>query len=411
VAVERLVGGWGGMLYDPAEHRPLDTRRWSETEARASIERIAQDAIAAYRGAERPWPNAAEDLEGEADVPYRNVYFGAAGVAWALDRLARDAVAPELPGVQELAQRLHADYLETPELTALEPPPAASLFFGESGILLAGEAILRDGTPLPALAACVRRNATHPSLELCWGSPGTMTAALALWRHYGDDRWREVWLASAEHLLAEWRELVWVQDLYGSRQRFVGAGHGFAGNAFALLSGSDLLGERAQRVAERVRSVLIELAHVDREGAQWLPLVGAESHRQPIQWCHGAPGMVISLSHLPREHETDRLLSAGGELTWAAGPLRKGAGLCHGTAGNAYAFLALFKRSGEERWLERARAFAMDAAAEVDRARARRGRGRYSLYTGDLGVALLLHACLTGTAAFPFLEEALDRGA
>jgi hypothetical protein len=34
---------------------------------------------------------------------------------------------------------------------------------------------------------------------------------------------------------------------------------------------------------------------------------------------------------------------AGGELTWRAGPLAKGANLCHGTAGNGYAFLALFE--------------------------------------------------------------------
>ena len=39
-----------------------------------------------------------EDLEGEPDVPYRNVYFGAAGVAWALDRLARDGVGPVFAG-------------------------------------------------------------------------------------------------------------------------------------------------------------------------------------------------------------------------------------------------------------------------------------------------------------------------
>jgi lantibiotic modifying enzyme len=56
-----------------------------------------------------------------------------------------------------------------------------------------------------------------------------------------------------------------------------------------------------------------------------------------------------------------QVLLAGGELTWRAGPLVKGAGLCHGTAGNGYAFLKLFARTGDERWLERARRFAMHA--------------------------------------------------
>ena len=253
----------------------------------------------------------------------------------------------------------------------------------------------------------MERNVGHPSLELCWGSPGTMIAALAVWRARGEKQWRNAWTASADRLLAEWRELVWIQDLYGSTQRYVGAGHGFAGNAFALLSGRDLLGERAQSVESRIRSVLIELAQVEGDMAQWLPLEGADSPRHPVQWCHGAPGMVISLAGLPHDDETDRVLSAGAELTWRAGPLRKGPGLCHGTAGNAYAFLALFARSGEELWLERARAFAMDAAADTERRRSDRGRGRYSLYTGDLGVAMLLAACLNGDAAFPFLEGAL----
>jgi hypothetical protein len=60
-------------------------------------------------------------------------------------------------------------------------------------------------------------------------------------------------------------------------------------------------------------------------------------------------------------------------------------------------------RSGDERRLHRARAFAMDAAADVARRRAGSGRGRYTLFTGDLGVALLLRSCLGAHAAFPFL--------
>jgi lantibiotic modifying enzyme len=236
-----------------------------------------------------------------------------------------------------------------------------------------------------------------------------MTAALALWRASGEERWRKAWIESADRLLWEWRELVWIQDLYGKRQHYVGAGHGFAGNAFALLSGREMLGERAEQLFERTRGVLIELARVEGQVAQWFPLVDAENGRHPVQWCHGAPGIVISLADLPHDDETDRLLRAGGELTWQAGPLRKGPGLCHGTAGNAYAFLALFARSSDELWLERARAFAMDAAADAERRRLERGRGRYSLYTGDLGVAMLMHACLEGDSSFPFLAGMLEQ--
>jgi len=43
----------------------------------------------------------------------------------------------------------------------------------------------------------------------------------------------------------------------------------------------------------------------------------------------------------------------------------------------------------------------MDALADVDRRR--QSRGRYTLFTGDIGVALLLRRCLAADATFPFL--------
>jgi Lanthionine synthetase C-like protein len=393
------------LLYDPDQHRPLDARPWSDAEACAAIEAIAGDAIRAYQGPERLWPNAVDDLEGEPDVPFRGAYLGAAGVAWALDVLAREGLAPELPGLGELADSLPEGFRRAPELVAFAPPPAASLLFGESGVLLAVEAIRRTGEHLDDLEACIRRNARNPTLELCWGSPGTMVAALELWRHTGEERWREVWLDSAEWLIGEWHETVWVEDLYGEKRRFTGAGHGFASNAFVLLAGQDLLGHSADELTRCIRGVLGQLA-VEEDGlAQWFPLADQEDGRRPVQWCHGSPGIITSLSGLPADDETDRLLAAGGELTWRAGPLTRGVGMCHGTAGNAYAFLSLYSRSGAEHWLQRARMFAMDAVADVERHREASGRGRYTLFTGDVGVALLLRSCLAADGTFPFIGQ------
>ena len=48
------------------------------------------------------------------------------------------------------------------------------------------------------------------------------------------------------------------------------------------------------------------------------------------------------------------------------------------------------------RWLERARAFAMHAAGQVERARTKYRHGHYSLWTGDLGTALYLADCVDG---------------
>ena len=125
-----------------------------------------------------------------------------------------------------------------------------------------------------------------------------------------------------------------------------------------------------------------------------------------MQWCHGAAGIVTSLAKLaPEDDDHGALMNAAGELVWKAGPVAENAGICHGTAGNGFAFLALFHRTGDERWLQRARAFAAHSLAQVDRLRVATGRGRYSLFTGDIGAALLAAACLTGEARLPGLDD------
>jgi lantibiotic modifying enzyme len=116
-----------------------------------------------------------------------------------------------------------------------------------------------------------------------------------------------------------------------------------------------------------------------------------------MQWCHGAPGIVATLAPFLDED----LALGGGELVWRAGPLRKGANLCHGTAGNGYAFLALLESTGDERWLTRARAFAMHTVGQVEQSRSENGRGHYTLWTGDLGAALYLADCIDGGGKLP----------
>jgi hypothetical protein len=115
--------------------------------------------------------------------------------------------------------------------------------------------------------------------------------------------------------------------------------------------------------------------------------------------------MVTTLADAPfSTPELEELLVAGGELTWKAGPLAKGSNLCHGTGGNGYAFLKLHRRTGDIQWLERARAFAMTAVTQCRQARAKHERGRYSLWTGDVGLAVYLRDCISGEPAFPSVD-------
>jgi hypothetical protein len=114
--------------------------------------------------------------------------------------------------------------------------------------------------------------------------------------------------------------------------------------------------------------------------------------------------MVTAFGRFPGNAELDGLLAKGGELTWRAGPLTKGPSLCHGTAGNGAAFLTLFARTGDSKWLDRARRFAMHSVRQMAAAGSKYGRGRYCLWTGDLGVAIYLQQCIAGTSGMPSLD-------
>jgi hypothetical protein len=74
----------------------------------------------------------------------------------------------------------------------------------------------------------------------------------------------------------------------------------------------------------------------------------------------------------------------------------------HGTGGNGYAFL--YRRTNDPIWLDRARQFAMTAIVQYRGAQLVVGRGRYSLWTGDVGLAVYLWDCITGEPRFPTID-------
>ncbi len=337
------------------------------------------------------------------------IYDGAAGVIWALDELARKGAAERsidfVPLFDELAAR---------NLAQVEPKGhgVESLLMGRSGILLLRYRLAPDLETSDAIAASVAANAGHPSLEMLWGSPGTMHAALTMHEWTGEERWAELFRADADALLRAYLPAgdapcrIWTQDLWGRKLKHTGAGHGFAGNASALIRGRELLSPQTwAKRADDIVETTCATALCEGALANWPPLLEPTPHKLLLQWCHGAPGIVTSLASLP-DPRLDDLLVAAGELTWSAGPLTKGAGLCHGTAGNGYTFLKLFKRTNDQRWLDRARAFAMHAIAQSDRMATEYKQRRYSLWTGDAGVACYLASCITGDDALPNLDPA-----
>ena len=395
------------MLYRPEDFEPLTDEPWDAERIRAGIREIVDDTDAAFRGPKLLW--RADDWDRwQATSPMLTLYCGAAGVIWALDDLRRRDHAETRLDLAAVAKRTLDRYAARPDFMAGIPLPEereSAFLAGKSGLLLAAFRVAPSRQLANELHRLVRANVANETEELMWGSPGTLIVARRMLDWTGEARWREAWDESAAALLAR-RDAdgLWTQRLHGHTDRILGPVHGLVGNVLALGQGLDP--RRRGALYRKPKAVLARTAVVENGLANWPPSLNEELvHRTGmirVQWCHGAPGVVAAAA----DYLDEELLIAGAELTWRAGPHNdeRGSSLCHGTAGNGYAFLKAFERTGEELWLERARRFAVHALSQMRRQRLERGRGRYSLFTGDLGVALYLADCVDARTAYPVLD-------
>jgi lantibiotic modifying enzyme len=396
------------VLFRPEAFEPLSPAPWREGRVRDAIAEIVADADDTF-DEDALWP--ADEWDGwSTPLPLKNLYVGAAGVIWALWVLRErgfESSRLELEGAARRTLELRRERPDLMQGVELPHPADASLLEGESGILAVLTLCWNNTKSLmDELHALVRANAGNPADELMWGAPGTMLAAQALLDATGEKRWADAWRESADGLLARRdAEGLWTQRLYGQASRVLGPIHGAVGNVRVLLDSPLLAAETGERLRRETASLLARTAVLENGLANWPDTVGgalqAADGQIRLQWDVGAPGIVATAA----DYLDQELLLAGAELVWTAGAhgADKGSGICHGTAGNGYALLKAFERTGDERWLERARRFATHALEQARQARLQRGRGRYSLWTGDAGVALYAADCLEARARYPIL--------
>jgi len=401
-------------MIEHARHVPLRPIRWGESDAIAAIEDIVADGLEHF-DTERFWP--AHPLDEGIRDGHTSLYFGATGMVWGIDYFGRVGATkarfdfrPVLPRLLEASQA---------EFAKWKYAAHGALLLGDIGAAL----VVMRLAPAPAIADLVYAradaNTTLPVRELMWGIPGSMIACCHMHAMTAEPRWRELFTIQAARLLGDLEETndgpLWTQDLYDRHLRYLGPVHGYAGNMLALIRGWEwLTDDQRARIAAAVPRTLAANARRSEFGATWPGVVTdrdkaldnyGNARTRLCQHCHGAPGMVTAFADAPFSSvELEGLLREGGQFTWAAGPLAKGSSLCHGTGGNGYAFLKLYRRTNDVMWLERARAFAMTAIAQYREARDQFGRGRYSLWTGDIGLAVYLWDCLTAEPKFPTID-------
>jgi len=397
-------------LYEPERHERVSDVQWDEGRARAAIERIVADTQRAFDD-EGLWPVHPFDRSPERPPDsLKPIYYGAAGVIWALNHLSEGgAIALErdyLPTVRELIRRHRDDIRKYRDMRKYMGGELSSYLLGETGILLLDWKLEPSEVLARQLYAAIEAKIGDPR-GLAWGAAGAMLVALFMHEQTGESRWKELYLRSFEMLWDQWEyayELrchLWTHDLYGVSEKRLGALHGFAANAFTLIRGRhlpppDRMDESFRRIHETVHAT----AFSEGGCANWPNNAGPTTRPKPlplvVQHCNGAPGMVNCLAEFPNDPRwpIDGLMQAGGELIWAAGPPGKFPSLCHGAAGSGYAMLKRYARTRDDKWLDRARRFAMHAIGQAESWVEKYGQRKYSLWTGDPGLAIYLWDCI-----------------
>jgi hypothetical protein len=386
------------MLYEPTRFDALTDEPWIPARVEEAIAAIVADADAAFDPTAL-WPAHEWDAQ-EKPLPLSGLYVGAAGVIWALDELQSRGHAECSCDLVAAAARAVELERATPDFAADEHYRPGALISGLTGAALIAFRLTRDPALTDEVHALVRGNVDNPTDDISWGAPGTLLAALAMREWTGERRWDEAARESAT-ALRERRgdDGLWRQD---DDYRGLSTLHGIAGNTLALLRFDPDDAVASESAAVLSRHAFREDGLANWPGTPRAQLARPRDGRICLQWCTGAPGVVAGAWDFLDED----LVLAGAELVWRAGAHRdeKGHGLCHGTSGNGFALLKAFARTGDERWLERARRFAVHALAQAERIATANGRRRYSLFTGDVGTALFAAACLDADPRFPIVD-------
>ncbi|KAJ0968949.1 hypothetical protein J5N97_021826 [Dioscorea zingiberensis] len=179
-------------------------------------------------------------------------------------------------------------------------------------------------------------------------------------------------------LMYEWHET-----------KYWGAAHGLAGIMHVLMD-MDLNPEEQ----DYVKGTLHHMIQNRFPSGNYPSSEGKDTDRL-VHWCHGAPGLALTLNKAALVFQEEQFLQAAidaAEVVWNRGLLKR-VGICHGVSGNAHVFLSLYRSTGNFECLYRAKAFAcflLDKANQLIAERKMHSGDRpYSLFEGQAGMAYL----------------------
>lgn len=190
----------------------------------------------------------------------------------------------------------------------------------------------------------------------------------------------------------------------------LGAAHGWAGLLYAILCWSAVSHDPLPSRFEERLLQLGECAEPAGRGLRWpwdLQVAINQGRNYMPGWCNGSSGYVFLWTQAHRMLGRTKYFELAEGAAWNAWEVPSDLGnLCCGMAGQAYALLRMHRHTGESAWLSRAVATARQAVTMADKARSQPAYEQLalrpaSLYKGDLGIVLLAadlespqHACM-----------------
>ncbi|XP_054152895.1 lanC-like protein 2 [Oppia nitens] len=146
---------------------------------------------------------------------------------------------------------------------------------------------------------------------------------------------------------------------YWHEKVYIGAAHGLVGIIYMLLEANkylteDELNNYIKPTIEFIFGLRLSTGNYPSSLRNYRDIL--------VHWCHGSPGAVHLFALAYRVFNEDKYLMAAKdccECIWKRGLLTKGYGLCHGVAGNGYAFLRLYQLTNDVKYYYRAVKFGL----------------------------------------------------
>ncbi len=358
--------------------------------------------------------------------PKASVTYGAAGIAYALYRIAcgrQDAALLSLADVwcsraasdpDNNDSYYNPDIEITPEIVGSISPyhtlsgvHAVQALVSHAMCDVASQAAAIDGFMVNSQKPC-------DNLDLALGRSGTLLVTSLLLDTLGDgDMLKPAPMLELGNYTMEsvWRAINEQPAMReGTLITYLGIAHGWAGILYATLCWHESSGsELPPQLEERLRQ-LMECAEPSGRGVRW-PWVlpqgrgGGPANYMP-GWCNGSAGHVFLWTLAHRVFKDEAYLRMAEKAAWHAWESTDSiSNLCCGLAGQAYGLLNLYKHTGESAWVERARELASRAAAWDTNAYTAMKLAPESLYKGEMGVAVLAAELSSPEGAcMPFFE-------